>query len=123
MRVGCDIRGLTPIPDRLVMAADCVAVAMAEKKKSAGAQAFEDALMHDAVGADLQIYFARLVDDGQFAVVAGDAAGVALVGLTLGSAVSSPTAYQVLIQETACPERFPRRVGIPAKRPLFPSHP
>ncbi len=28
-------------------------------------------------------------------------------------------AYQVLAQESACPERFPRRVGVPAKRPLF----
>jgi 16S rRNA (guanine527-N7)-methyltransferase len=50
-----------------------------------------------------------------------DPAGVALFGLTLGPAVSSPTAYQVLLQGTACPERFPRRVGVPAKRPLFAS--
>jgi hypothetical protein len=30
-----------------------------------------------------------------------------------------PTAYQIMLQVAACPERFPRRVGIPAKRPLF----
>jgi 16S rRNA (guanine527-N7)-methyltransferase len=27
--------------------------------------------------------------------------------------------YQVLVQERPCPERFPRRVGVPAKRPLY----
>ena len=27
--------------------------------------------------------------------------------------------YQVLEQQAPCPERFPRRVGVPAKRPLF----
>jgi 16S rRNA (guanine527-N7)-methyltransferase len=27
--------------------------------------------------------------------------------------------YQVLVQRMACPERFPRRTGVPAKRPLF----
>lgn len=27
--------------------------------------------------------------------------------------------FQVLRQERPCPERFPRRVGVPAKRPLF----
>lgn len=27
--------------------------------------------------------------------------------------------YQVLEQVTPCPDRFPRRVGVPAKRPLF----
>jgi 16S rRNA (guanine527-N7)-methyltransferase len=27
--------------------------------------------------------------------------------------------YQVLQQEAPCPERYPRRSGIPAKRPLF----
>lgn len=27
--------------------------------------------------------------------------------------------YQVLVQRTACPERFPRRTGVPAKRPRF----
>lgn len=27
--------------------------------------------------------------------------------------------YQVLVQESPCPERFPRRDGVPAKRPLY----
>lgn len=27
--------------------------------------------------------------------------------------------FQILRQESPCPERFPRRVGVPAKRPLF----
>jgi 16S rRNA (guanine527-N7)-methyltransferase len=27
--------------------------------------------------------------------------------------------YQVLRQHEACPDRFPRRTGVPAKRPLF----
>jgi 16S rRNA (guanine527-N7)-methyltransferase len=27
--------------------------------------------------------------------------------------------YRTLIQISACPPRYPRRVGIPAKRPLF----
>jgi 16S rRNA (guanine527-N7)-methyltransferase len=27
--------------------------------------------------------------------------------------------YQVLRQREACPDRFPRRIGVPAKRPLF----
>jgi 16S rRNA (guanine527-N7)-methyltransferase len=35
-----------------------------------------------------------------------------------GSAGSVGT-YQVLRQRTPCPPRYPRRVGIPAKRPLF----
>lgn len=29
--------------------------------------------------------------------------------------------FQILRQETACPEDFPRRVGVPEKRPLFSS--
>jgi 16S rRNA (guanine527-N7)-methyltransferase len=28
-------------------------------------------------------------------------------------------AFVVLLQEHRCPERFPRRIGVPAKRPLF----
>jgi 16S rRNA (guanine527-N7)-methyltransferase len=28
-------------------------------------------------------------------------------------------AYRLLLQEAPCPERYPRRVGVPAKRPLF----
>ena len=44
-------------------------------------------------------------------------AGVALVGMVdEGAPVSG---MRRLRQETVCPETFPRRVGIPAKRPLF----
>lgn len=46
--------------------------------------------------------------------------GLALVGMTIGPAiVAGGAAYQVLRQTTLCPPRFPRRVGMPAKRPLF----
>lgn len=46
--------------------------------------------------------------------------GLGLVGMTTGPAIAAGGAsYQVLRQTTPCPERFPRRVGVPAKRPLF----
>lgn len=48
-----------------------------------------------------------------------DPAGLAEVGMSLGPTVSEPTSFQVVLQERPCPDRFPRRVGIPAKRPLF----
>ena len=48
------------------------------------------------------------------------AAGLALVGMVPGAAVQAgAAAYQVLRQEVPCPARWPRRVGMPAKRPLF----
>lgn len=43
-------------------------------------------------------------------------AGLAKVGL---GPASSADGVVVIRQESLCPERFPRRVGIPAKRPLF----
>ena len=43
--------------------------------------------------------------------------GLADLGLR-ASSVSSP-GLQVLLQAESCPERFPRRDGVPAKRPLF----
>jgi hypothetical protein len=46
-------------------------------------------------------------------------AGLATVGLVRERAVVDPVAFQVLRQETACPDRYPRRVGAPAKQPLF----
>jgi 16S rRNA (guanine527-N7)-methyltransferase len=55
----------------------------------------------------------------------GDAArwpegGLALLGMVPGTAAQvGGAAYQVLRQEHLCPERWPRRVGVPAKRPLF----
>jgi 16S rRNA (guanine527-N7)-methyltransferase len=46
-------------------------------------------------------------------------AGLAVLGLTRGEAWASPFHYQTLVQRELCPDRFPRRVGVPAKRPLF----
>jgi 16S rRNA (guanine527-N7)-methyltransferase len=47
------------------------------------------------------------------------AAGLAMLGLVPGPrSVGSPI-VQVLHQATACPADFPRRDGVPAKRPLF----
>jgi 16S rRNA (guanine527-N7)-methyltransferase len=48
-----------------------------------------------------------------------DAEGLAALELGLGNRVVVPTSYQVLIQQAPCPDRFPRRVGVPVKRPLF----
>ncbi|MDQ2727379.1 MAG: class I SAM-dependent methyltransferase [Actinomycetota bacterium] len=47
------------------------------------------------------------------------AAGLALVGLVRHRAVVDPVAFQVFRQESECPDRYPRRVGVPAKQPLF----
>jgi 16S rRNA (guanine527-N7)-methyltransferase len=48
------------------------------------------------------------------------AAGLGLLGMTPGSAVEAGgAAYPVLRQEGPCPDRWPRRVGSPTKRPLF----
>jgi 16S rRNA (guanine527-N7)-methyltransferase len=44
---------------------------------------------------------------------------LAALGLKVGRALVSPVALQVMRQVTPCPDRFPRRVGIPTKRPLF----
>jgi 16S rRNA (guanine527-N7)-methyltransferase len=43
--------------------------------------------------------------------------GLAEVGLERGP--NSVTGWLGLIRTAPCPERYPRRVGIPAKRPLF----
>lgn len=48
-----------------------------------------------------------------------DPAGLALVGLRLDHRTSTVPALQVLVQAAPCPDRFPRRDGMPAKRPLF----
>jgi 16S rRNA (guanine527-N7)-methyltransferase len=45
--------------------------------------------------------------------------GLAALGLRIGERLIGRTSYQILIQDRPCPERFPRRVGIPSKRPLF----
>lgn len=48
------------------------------------------------------------------------ALGLAPLGMAPGAAVrAGGAAYQVLRQERPCPDRWPRRVGLPAKRPLF----
>lgn len=47
------------------------------------------------------------------------AEGLRLLGLEAAERMVEPSAYQVLIRIAPCPDRFPRRVGVPAKRPLF----
>jgi 16S rRNA (guanine527-N7)-methyltransferase len=48
------------------------------------------------------------------------AAGLAVLGLEPEATLESGGAwYQVLRQSSPCPDRYPRRTGIPAKRPLF----
>jgi 16S rRNA (guanine527-N7)-methyltransferase len=47
------------------------------------------------------------------------AAGVAELQLVATEHRVGPPALQILRQTAPCPERFPRRIGIPAKRPLF----
>jgi 16S rRNA (guanine527-N7)-methyltransferase len=46
-------------------------------------------------------------------------AEVSQLGLEVGRRVGSTPVVQTLRQITLCPERFPRRDGLPAKRPLF----
>lgn len=46
--------------------------------------------------------------------------GLAVLGLAPGPPVlAGGWAYQVLSQDHPCPDRYPRRVGVPVKRPLF----
>jgi 16S rRNA (guanine527-N7)-methyltransferase len=47
------------------------------------------------------------------------AAGLDQLGLAADGLVVSPAAFQRLRRVAPCPSRFPRRVGVPAKRPLF----
>jgi 16S rRNA (guanine527-N7)-methyltransferase len=48
------------------------------------------------------------------------AEGLARLGMAPGaSVVAAAAAYQVLHQVERCPGRWPRRVGVPAKRPAF----
>jgi 16S rRNA (guanine527-N7)-methyltransferase len=46
-------------------------------------------------------------------------AGLKLLGLRSESKVSEPFHFSVFRQVEACPEAYPRRNGVPAKRPLF----
>jgi 16S rRNA (guanine527-N7)-methyltransferase len=41
------------------------------------------------------------------------------LGLVAEGLVPEEFSYQVLRQAELCPDRFPRRIGVPAKRPLF----
>lgn len=45
--------------------------------------------------------------------------GLAQLGLGLGPRLQSPAAIQVLTQQERTADRYPRRVGIPGKRPLW----
>jgi 16S rRNA (guanine527-N7)-methyltransferase len=45
--------------------------------------------------------------------------GLRLLGLAVERRRTVPSAFQTLRQVAACPARYPRRPGIPAKRPLF----
>jgi 16S rRNA (guanine527-N7)-methyltransferase len=45
--------------------------------------------------------------------------GLRQFGLVLSDPAGGEFAYQVLRQAEPCPERFPRRNGVPAKKPLF----
>lgn len=47
------------------------------------------------------------------------AVGLEVLGLRLLSTVTEPSAVSLLVQERRCPPEYPRRNGIPAKRPLF----
>ena len=45
--------------------------------------------------------------------------GVMALGLRPAGTWQRPFHYQALEQAEPCPDRYPRRVGVPAKRPLF----
>lgn len=46
--------------------------------------------------------------------------GLAALGMAPASSVAAGgAAFQIVVQERNCPDRWPRRVGIPGKRPLF----
>lgn len=47
------------------------------------------------------------------------ATGLAVLGLEEDAAWSEPYHYRSFVLGRPCPERYPRRVGVPAKRPLF----
>jgi 16S rRNA (guanine527-N7)-methyltransferase len=47
------------------------------------------------------------------------AAELELLGLVEAGRITTPVALQRLQQVAPCPDRYPRRVGVPSKRPLF----
>ncbi len=48
-----------------------------------------------------------------------DDAALSLLGMRPGRVGSGRTSYQVIDQSAPCPDRYPRRTGVPGKRPLF----
>jgi 16S rRNA (guanine527-N7)-methyltransferase len=48
-----------------------------------------------------------------------DEAGLATLGLALAEHRPGPPALAVLAQAGPCPDRYPRKAGLPAKRPLW----
>lgn len=46
-------------------------------------------------------------------------AGLGMLGMSRSSPVRRKFGYRVISQASPCPDRFPRRVGVPAKRHLF----
>lgn len=47
------------------------------------------------------------------------AAGLGLLGLSASRRIDGDFSYRLAEQSAICPDRFPRRVGVPTKRPLF----
>ena len=45
--------------------------------------------------------------------------GLALLGLTSLQQMTQPFAYRIAMQSAPCSDRYPRRVGVSGKRPLF----
>ena len=45
--------------------------------------------------------------------------GAGVLGLGAPTVVTGPPTLVVLVQEAPCPDRYPRRTGVPAKRPLW----
>jgi 16S rRNA (guanine527-N7)-methyltransferase len=60
-----------------------------------------------------------IVSEPPGAVERWPALPLAQLGLTVGPRTVGTPVMQVLEQTSACPDRFPRRDGMPAKRPLF----
>ncbi len=48
-----------------------------------------------------------------------DGDGLGALGMRLESRHAIPWHFAVIRQDSSCPPRYPRRVGVPAKRPLF----
>jgi 16S rRNA (guanine527-N7)-methyltransferase len=48
-----------------------------------------------------------------------DERGLDQLGMRAIASCVAPTAFQVIVQQELCPNRYPRRTGIPTKRPLF----